>query len=204
MSVNGINTSTPAYQKYDTSNKTKESTAIKTGSDSSASKDNTSAAVYESSSESSSYYVKNSAFIEQLKADSDNRVAQMQSLVQKMFENQGIKIGSTDDMWKTLASGNFSADADTITQAKKDISESGYWGVSQTSDRIFTFATSLAGGDESKMQKMKEAVEKGFKEATKAWGKDLPGISTDTYDSVMKKFDDWFASNLATSTVADA
>ena len=195
MSVNGINTSTSAYQKYDTSSKTKENTASKTSSDSSESKEDVTAAVYESSSKSSSYNIKNSALIEQLKADSDNRIAQMQTLVQKMFENQGIKIGSTDDMWKALASGNFTADADTIEQAKKDISADGYWGVSQTSDRIFSFATALTGGDESNMQKMKSAVEKGFQEATKAWGKDLPGISTDTYNAVMKKFDDWFSSN---------
>ena len=198
MSVNGINTSTPAYQKYDTSNKTMENAANKTSSDSSVTKDNT-AAVYESSTDSSSYNIKNSALIEQLKTDSNNKIAQMQSLVQKMFEQQGIKIGSTDDMWKVLASGKFTADADTIAQAKKDISADGYWGVSQTSDRIFSFASALADGDESKMQKMKAAVEKGFQEATKAWGKDLPGISNDTYDSVMKKFDDWFTSNGTTT-----
>ena len=118
----------------------------------------------------------------------------MQSLVQKMFEKQGISIGTTDDLWKTLASGNFTADADTIAQAKKDISEDGYWGVSQTSDRIFSFASALAGGDQEQMEKMKSAVEKGFNEATKSWGKDLPEISNNTYDSVMKKFDDWFTS----------
>ena len=199
MSVNGINTSTSAYLKYDTSNTTKENAASKIGSDSNSSKDNVPAAVYESSSESSSYYVKNPAFVEQLKADSHDRITQMRSLVTKMFQHQGIIIGSTDDMWKALASGKFTADTDTIEQAKKDISEDGYWGVAQTSDRIFSFATSLAGGDEAQMQKMKEAVEKGFSEATKSWGKDLPGISTDTHDAVMKKFDDWFTSNSTTT-----
>ena len=199
MSVNGITTSISSYQKYDTSNKNNENKATQT---SSTVKSDTAAAVYESSSDSSSHSVKNPALIEQLKADSDNRVAQMKSLVQKMFEKQGISIGTTDDMWKALASGNFTADPDTIAQAKKDISEDGYWGVSQTSDRIFSFATALAGGDESQMEKMKEAVKKGFSEATKSWGKDLPSISNDTYDSVMKKFDDWFSANSTTTTEA--
>jgi len=194
MSVNKINNSTPAYQKYDTSNKIKENNTSTTSTNNSSSIDNVSAAVYESSSDSSSYNIKNSALIEQLKADSNSRIAQMQSLVQKMFEKQGISIGTTDDLWKTLASGNFTADADTIAQAKKDISEDGYWGVSQTSDRIFSFASALAGGDQEQMEKMKSAVEKGFNEATKSWGKDLPEISNNTYDSVMKKFDDWFTS----------
>ena len=198
MSVNGISTSTSAYQKYDTSNKTTGNAPSKSDSSNSASNDNTSA-VYESSSDSSTYNVKNSALIEQLKADSDNRISQMQSLVQKMFEKQGVKIGSADDMWKALASGDFTADADTIAQAKKDISEDGYWGVSQTADRILAFATALSGGDEAKMQQMKAAVEKGFQEATKSWGKNLPGISSDTHDAVMKKFFDWFTSNSTTS-----
>lgn len=98
-------------------------------------------------------------------------MSQMQSLVTKMFSKQGITIGTADDMWKALAGGNFTADADTIAQAKEDISENGYWGVKQTSERIFSFAQALAGDDEEKMTKMKEAFEKGFKEATKTWGK---------------------------------
>ena len=96
-------------------------------------------------------------------------------------------------MWKALASGNFTADADTIAKAKEDISEDGYWGVKQTSERIFDFAQALAGDDEEKMTKMKEAFEKGFKEATKTWGKKLPDISQNTRDAVLKKFDDYFA-----------
>ncbi|MDD6573408.1 MAG: hypothetical protein PUF12_13570 [Thermoflexaceae bacterium] len=147
--------------------------------------------VYESTVKSS-YKKDNSALIAQLKADSQNRINQMQSLVSQMFEKQGIKIGTADDMWKTLASGNFTADAATIAQAKEDISEDGYWGVKQTSDRIFDFAMALSGGDSETMEKMKAAVEKGFQQATKSWGKELPGISSDTYDAVMQKFDDFF------------
>ena len=111
-----------------------------------------------------------------------------------MFKKQGITIGTADDMWKVLASGNFTADADTIAKAKEDISEDGYWGVKQTSDRIFDFAQALAGDDEEKMQAMKKAVEKGFKEATKTWGKELPDISKNTYNAVMDKFDKYFSS----------
>ena len=120
-----------------------------------------------------------------------------------MFKKQGITIGNADDMWKTLASGNFTADAETIAQAKKDIADDGYWGVSQTSDRIYDFALALSGGDEKKMQDMVKAVEKGFKEATKTWGKDLPDISSQTYDAVMKKFDSWFEQNGSSARTSD-
>lgn len=94
-------------------------------------------------------------------------MSQMQSLVTKMFSKQGITIGTADDMWKALAGGNFTADADTIAQAKEDISENGYWGVKQTSERIFSFAQALAGDDEEKMTKMKEAFEKVLKKPLK-------------------------------------
>lgn len=38
---------------------------------------------------------------------------------------------------------------------------------------------------------MIDAFKKGFKDATKSWGKDLPDISQRTYDAVLDKFDKW-------------
>lgn len=196
MELNGVNS---YYTSYEAASNKK--TAVKDTDNSTASK-NTSdvAATYESSSDKSSSSTSsvksnaaNPALVAKLKADSDNRMQQLQSLVTTMFKKQGITIGTADDMWKALAGGNFTADADTIAQAKEDISENGYWGVKQTSERIFSFAQALAGDDEEKMTKMKEAFEKGFKEATKTWGKKLPDISQNTRDAVLKKFDDYFA-----------
>lgn len=137
------------------------------------------------------YKTKNAALISKLKSDTEARMAQMQSLVQKMFSKQGITIGTADDMWKVLASGKFTADPDTIAQAKEDIGEDGYWGVKQTSERIFSFAKALSGGDAEQMEKMRKAFEKGFGQATKSWGKSLPSISHQTYDAVEKMFDDY-------------
>ena len=173
-------------------------------SDVSASRQAEASAVYEASkTDKTTSKTTNSALVAKMKADTNSRISQMQSLVEKIFKDQGLKINSVDDMWQKLANGEFTADADTIAQAKADISDDGYWGVSQTSDRIYDFAMALSGGDEEKMQKMKEAVEKGFKEATKSWGKDLPDISSKTYDAVMKKFDDFFNKN-TTSSDSDA
>jgi len=183
--VNGVNSSTStAYTTaYSSSSKTQTSEAA-------TDTKKESGVVYEKTN--AAYKKDNSKVIAQLKADSQNRINQMQSLVSQMFKKQGIQIGTADDMWRTLASGNFTADAATIAQAKEDISEDGYWGVKQTSDRIFDFAMALSGGDEETMEKMKAAVEKGFKLATKSWGRELPGISNDTYDAVMEKFDNFF------------
>ena len=104
------------------------------------------------------------------------------------------RISSADSIWRTLASGNFTVDAATKAQAQKDIGEDGYWGVKQTSQRLFDFASALAGDDPEKMKKMQDAMEKGFKQATKSWGGKLPGISQDTLAAANKLFDDYYNS----------
>lgn len=134
------------------------------------------------------------ALVSQLKADVQSRTDQLTSIVTKMLEKQGVAIGTADDMWKILAGGNITVDAATKAQAQADIAEDGYWGVKQTSQRIFDFAMALSGGDQETMEKMRSAFEKGFKQATSAWGKELPSISKDTYDAVEKMFDDYAAS----------
>ena len=134
------------------------------------------------------------ALVSQLKADVQSRTDQLTSIVTKMLGKQGVAIGTADDMWKILAGGNFTVDVATKAQAQADIAEDGYWGVKQTSQRIFDFAMALSGGDQKTMEKMRSAFEKGFKQATSAWGKELPSISKDTYDAVEKMFDDYAAS----------
>ncbi len=151
--------------------------------------------VYESSASSAVASTKtdNSALISKLKADADAQTANLQSIVEKLMLGQSktSSIASGDDMWQFLASGNYTVDAATTTQAQKDVSEDGYWGVNQTSDRILDFAKALAGNDSSKAEELRDAFEKGYKQATKTWGKDLPSISQQTYDAVEKKFDTW-------------
>jgi hypothetical protein len=73
-----------------------------------------------------------------------------------------------------------------------------YWNAENTSQRIVDFATSLfdaykgAGNDFLKM--IKDAIEKGFKEAKDMLGKLPDAISklvNDTHDLVMQKLDAW-------------
>lgn len=44
------------------------------------------------------------------------------------------------------------------------------------------------------MKEMQAAVEKGFKQVTGAWGRELPIICKDTFDATNKLFDDYYAS----------
>jgi hypothetical protein len=126
-----------------------------------------------------------------MKSDMEAQKLRLFDIVQKTIEGQGKTIASADDMWAILASGDFTVDAATKAQAQKDIAEDGYWGVNQTSDRIVDFAKALSNGDPDKADQMIEAFQKGYKEATKTWGKSLPDISSRTYDAVMEKMNRW-------------
>ena len=137
-----------------------------------------------------------SALVNQLKADMEDQKQQLMNLVHKTLAGQVGTYGKAtgDDIWKTLAGGNFTVDAATKAQAQKEISEDGYWGVKKTSQRLFDFASALAGDDVDKMKEMQKAMEKGFKMATKAWGRELPSISHDTMDAANKLFEDYYRS----------
>ena len=102
------------------------------------------------------------ALVQQLKQDEINRRNQMVSLVQKMFNGQA-GVSKLADLFSP--ENLKSVSAKDIAQAKEDISEDGYWGVKQTSQRLFDFACALAGDDEGKMREMQKAMEKGFKQA---------------------------------------
>ena len=136
------------------------------------------------------------ALVNQLNADMEKRQAQLLDLVQKTISGQVGAYGKAtgDDMWKFLAGGKFTVDSATKAQAQADISEDGYWGVKQTSQRLFDFASALAGDDVEKMKSMQEAIEKGYKQAEKTWGKELPEISKNTLDATNKLFEDYYAS----------
>lgn len=146
----------------------------------------------------------NSALIAKLKAEQEERMAELTGIVQKMMNGQGkaYSMASGDDsIWKYLASGEYTVDELAKKKAQEDISEDGYWGVKQTSDRILDFAKALAGNDPSKANELLDAFDKGYKQATKEWGKDLPDISKQTYDAVHKKFEEW-ATNDVTAVEA--
>ncbi|MCR4763921.1 MAG: hypothetical protein K5696_10365 [Lachnospiraceae bacterium] len=125
---------------------------------------------------------------EQLKSDQEQRQAQMVDLVSKMMRGQGVTYNNANDIWSFLREGNFEVDAATKAQAQQDISEDGYWGVKQTSQRILDFADALAGSDPKNIQKMYDAFKKGYKQAEDTWGGELPDISKQTYESVLDGF----------------
>ena len=194
MSVNGITNYSAGYSNYEA----KAKTATEKTENVTAENKADSGVVYEPSTvektaATKKVYKQDTALVNKLKADAEARTAQLRSLVEKIMLGQGNAIGTADDIWSFLRTGNFTVDAATKAQAQADIAEDGYWGVTQTSDRIVDFAKALCGGDPDKIEEMKEAFEKGFKQAQETWGGELPEISQKTYDAVLEKFDAWAA-----------
>lgn len=201
MSVNAVNTTQTGsvYDNYD------KGGVSKTEEKKSSEKTAEQGVLYEknSSTDKKATYSVNkmsseerATLVKQLKADQASRQQQLVSLVHDMLNKQTRTYANAgnDSIWRTLAGGNFTVDAATKAQAQSDIAEDGYWGVKQTSQRLFDFASALAGDDVEKMKEMQAAMEKGFKMATKTWGGSLPGICQDTMAAANKLFDDYYAS----------
>lgn len=218
MSVANIASQTQVYDSYNAQNAAKTSDTVKkedaakkseVAKNADAKNDGV---VYDKSNETSdsskkaTYFVNKmsaddrAALVKQLKADQESRQQQLTSLVQQMMTKQATTYTNANDMWKFLAKGDFTVDAQTKLQAQKDIAEDGYYGVQQTADRLFDFASALAGDDVDKMKKMQTAMQKGFDQATKAWGQKLPDISQKTMDAANKKFEEYYKSKNSAST----
>lgn len=204
LSTTGVAGSMAAYttMKADTTKKTNEAEET-TGKETTES-----GVVYEKSSEETkkaTYSINKmsaedrAALVQQLKADQETRQNQLVDIAKQMMLGQGKTFCQANDIWSFLASGDYTVDEAAKAQAQADISEDGYWGVKQTSQRLFDFACALAGDDVDKMKEMQAAMEKGFKEATGAWGKELPSICQETLDAANQKFEDYYASKTETT-----
>jgi hypothetical protein len=109
----------------------------------------------------------------------------LRGLVMNILKEQGVD--------SQIATDSGTIDLNTLSQedAQALIAEDGYFGVDQTSERIVNLAIGIAGGDVTRLDAIREGVDKGFQEALDAFGGWLPDISHQTYDMVMKKLDDW-------------
>ena len=134
---------------------------------------------------------KNQETIARLKADMEQRDAQFRSLVEDMLLKQGKTLSLTDNIYSMLRKGELEVTPEIQAQAKRDIAEDGYWGVEQTSERLVSFAKAISGDNAEMADKLIAAVEKGFKQATKTWGDELPDLCKKTLDATVEKLNAW-------------
>lgn len=188
MDINGITQAmTAAYDNTkvtkETEKKATENTSYEEGA----------AAEYTKSEETSEKKTikRDTATIEKLLAEAKQRTAQLRSLVEKMLLKQGQKFTSLADTFDMIKEGTLEVDDETAKEAQQEIADDGYWGVEQTSERLFSFAKALAGNDPAYADTMLEALQKGFDDATKAWGSELPDLCKRTLEAAKQKITDW-------------
>jgi len=130
----------------------------------------------------------------------DAHYASMRGMVESLIGGTSGPQGQA--FWATAANqgssvnvNDFKVSEETVAKAKELTAEDGYFGVKKTTDRIMEFARALAGNgaSESTINNLRKGVQAGFDAVSKMYGgfDKLPQVSKDTYDSVMKEFDNW-------------
>ncbi|MBD7985731.1 hypothetical protein H9649_14160 [Sporosarcina sp. Sa2YVA2] len=124
--------------------------------------------------------------IERLKAESDQAFEQLRNLVRQLLKEQGMT-------FKDVLSGEKQLVVDEATRldAQAAIEAGGEHSPEKVSDRLVEFANAISGGDRSKFELLKGAIEDGFAQAKAAMGGTLPEISQKTYDLTMEKLNNW-------------
>ncbi|WP_148821076.1 hydrogenase-4 component G [Campylobacter concisus] len=74
-------------------------------------------------------------------------------------------------------------------EANDLISENGFFGIANTAERIASFVLNGAGDDVEKLKAGREGVAKGFEDAKKIWGGELPEISQKTIEKTLESLD---------------
>lgn len=132
--------------------------------------------------------------VKSMKADLNKNIGAFRQMVETLFNKQG---NFSNNLYEKLQS--LHVDEETRLEAEQLVSDEGYWGVEQTATRILDFAKALSGGDPSKIELLKGAVNAGFDAAKKAFGGEMPEITEKTYEKVMEGFDKWEASGKASA-----
>lgn len=96
--------------------------------------------------------------------------------VKDIFEKNGLK-------WKELSP----------EEARKQIDQGGEQSPDAVSSRILDVVKGFYDGTPGRAQLLRDAVEKGFKDAEGAWGAKLPDVSYQTMEKVRAGLDGMFA-----------
>jgi len=129
--------------------------------------------------------------LDQLWRDTDHAMDAVRKLISSAI---GASDPTGQGFWARRAGNIKLSDADRA-QAQQLVSEDGFFGVKQTTDRLIGFAKAMVGegASDSQIEKMRAAVQKGFDEVAKMFGgfDKLPQVTKDTHAAVMQAFDSW-------------
>jgi hypothetical protein len=128
----------------------------------------------------------NASQIQKLWEEANRAHESLRNMVEKLILKQAGSIEAFKASGESLQ-----IDEETRLQAQMAIAEDGEFGVNAVSDRIVAFAIAISGGDKSKLNTLKAAIDEGFQAVKDIMGGALPDISSKTYDEIMRKLDEW-------------
>lgn len=198
ITASAVNTYNPVNTKESANKKTAD--PVKTDAKKDVNDKSAEGAVFEKSSEQpvtkATYSInkkspeERAAIVQQMKQAQEDQQQALVRMVEKMLSGQAGKYKQANS-GISMISGTVTEEA--RRKAAEDISEDGYWGVKQTSQRLFDFASALAGDDVEKMKKMQAAMNKGIGQAANKLG-GLPSLCQQTQDAANKLFEDYYES----------
>ncbi|MCL2577089.1 MAG: hypothetical protein FWE27_03450 [Defluviitaleaceae bacterium] len=115
----------------------------------------------------------------------------IETLLGKQAERQGLADG-----WSIR---DIEVTPEMRAEAEEMLAEGGYFSVEETAARMLDFAVALTGGDPAQIEVMRDAVQRGFNQAERMFGGELPEISHETLAAVMNGFDEWAAAGSASA-----
>lgn len=147
-------------------------------------------------------YTRDAVTLSEISKQVEGKLASLRATVEELVARQSVKNGEAQglnyDQIMEKYNGrlkefyqNLEVDDATRLNAQQEISEDGFWGVKQTAARVIDFAKAVSGGDPSKINLLKQAIEEGYKAAEAAWGGELPEICKQTQTAIMQGLDDW-------------
>lgn len=131
--------------------------------------------------------------LEALLEESNRKAQAIVDLILPLIEQQGLNLAKVVSGEQKL-----NVDPKTIEAAKAAIAPDGEFGVQKTAERILSFAKAAIGGDPAKLDKIRAAVERGFKEAADILGGTLPEISQQTLSAIQTEFERWKTDGIPT------
>lgn len=115
----------------------------------------------------------------------------VETLLGKQAERQGLAEG-----WSIR---DIEITDEMRAEAEEMVAEGGYFSVEETASRILDFAVALTGGDPAQIDVMRNAVQRGFDQAERMFGREMPEITRETHAAVLNGFDEWAAAGSASA-----
>lgn len=127
-------------------------------------------------------------------SENERQVESFRRLVETLLNNQIERVSAAGGEWDSSdPDAMVEIDEATRVTAAESIEKGGYYSAESVATRLLDFAVAVSGGDPSRLDVLRRAVERGFEAAERQWGGELPEISQQTRAAVMNGFDQWQA-----------